>query len=165
MTALRRTMAGIGIAALVVAICGMALVRLLPSRVSDWHVDPVAAVPAETPNRFLVGPEAGLAARPDRPAPVYALPPADLAAEIADVAEAQPRTALLAGSADGLWTTYVQRSRWIGFPDYISVRVLPTGEGQSTLAIYSRARFGRSDLGVNRARMEKWLAALARFER
>jgi uncharacterized protein (DUF1499 family) len=37
--------------------------------------------------------------------------------------------------------------------------VFPAGEG-STLAIYSRSLIGRSDLGVNRARVTRWLAAL-----
>ena len=51
------------------------------------------------------------------------------------------------------------RSRVWGFPDYVSVRVLPgDAEGTSTLAILSRLRFGRSDVGVNAARMQTWLA-------
>ena len=32
--------------------------------------------------------------------------------------------------------------------------------GQSTLSIYSRSIYGLNDLGVNRARVETWLAAL-----
>jgi len=40
------------------------------------------------------------------------------------------------------------------------VRVLPAGEGKSTLAIYSRAVYGRRDFGVNQARIEDWLSRL-----
>jgi uncharacterized protein (DUF1499 family) len=35
-------------------------------------------------------------------------------------------------------------------------------DGQATLAIYSRSLIGHGDFGVNRARIERWLAALAR---
>jgi uncharacterized protein (DUF1499 family) len=38
--------------------------------------------------------------------------------------------------------------------------VLPAGAGRSTLAIYSRSLVGRKDFGVNRARIQRWLAAL-----
>lgn len=55
--------------------------------------------------------------------------------------------------------TFVVRSRAFGFPDAISVRALPEGAG-TTLAIWSRSRFGGYDWGVNRARVERWVAAL-----
>ena len=35
-----------------------------------------------------------------------------------------------------------------------------SGEGRSALVILSRSRFGKSDLGVNRARITQWLEAL-----
>ena len=53
----------------------------------------------------------------------------------------------------------VQRSRVIGFPDAISVSARPDGKG-SRLSIWSRSRYGQYDFGVNRARVERWLAAL-----
>jgi uncharacterized protein (DUF1499 family) len=56
--------------------------------------------------------------------------------------------------------TYVQRSRFWGFPDYVSVRAVDLGDGSSALAIFSRSRYGASDLGVNRARVDAWLARL-----
>jgi hypothetical protein len=75
------------------------------------------------------------------------------------IARAQPRTRVVAGDVDGLMITYVQRSRFIGFPDYLTVKAVAT-EGGAGLIIYSRARYGRSDFGVNRARVEAWMAAL-----
>jgi uncharacterized protein (DUF1499 family) len=57
--------------------------------------------------------------------------------------------------------TYVQRSRIIGFPDYITVKAVPmeTGlpEAGAGLIVYSRSRYGYGDFGVNRARVEAWL--------
>ena len=56
--------------------------------------------------------------------------------------------------------TYVQRSAWMRFPDYISVRALPAGDKRATLAVFSRSRYGASDLGVNAKRVSAWLAAI-----
>jgi len=67
-----------------------------------------------------------------------------------------PRTRVLAVSPDGHMRTYVTRSRVLRFPDYITVRYR-----DGHIEIWSRARFGRSDLGVNAERVERWLRALA----
>ncbi|MCB1632914.1 MAG: DUF1499 domain-containing protein [Pseudomonadales bacterium] len=37
---------------------------------------------------------------------------------------------------------------------------MPLGEARSTLIIYSRSVYGYSDLGVNKARVNRWLAEL-----
>ena len=47
------------------------------------------------------------------------------------------------------------------FPDTIVVRFLDRPDGRSTLAIYSRSQLGTNDLGVNLARIERWLDKLA----
>ncbi|MEM9126862.1 MAG: DUF1499 domain-containing protein, partial [Pseudomonadota bacterium] len=71
------------------------------------------------------------------------------------IARASARTSVLAGSvSDGL-VTYVTRSRLIGFPDYTTAQ-----QDGDTLRIHARLRFGRSDFGVNRNRVDTWLAAL-----
>jgi len=69
----------------------------------------------------------------------------------------QPNVERLAGSAAELWLTYIARTPVIGYPDYISVRFVPLSGGKSSLAVFSRARFGHGDKGVNRKRMLKWL--------
>ena len=55
---------------------------------------------------------------------------------------------------------FVQYTRLMRYPDTIDVEVMPAGDGQSTLALYSRSLVGRKDFGVNRARLRRWLAAL-----
>ncbi len=57
---------------------------------------------------------------------------------------------------------YVQRSETMRFPDTIDVRYVARPGGGSTVAIYSRSQFGRNDLGVNHARVERWLGKLSR---
>ncbi|SIO23759.1 Uncharacterized conserved protein, DUF1499 family [Rhodovulum sp. ES.010] len=119
-----------------------------------WHVDPITAAKPDTPNAVLVRPEGG-----DRTMPGYDVPPEALAEAIEAVALDEPRTERIGGSPDALWMTYVQRSRIFGFPDYISVKVLPKDDG-ATWAAFSRSRFGQSDLGVNAARLERWQNAV-----
>jgi uncharacterized protein (DUF1499 family) len=56
-----------------------------------------------------------------------------------------------------LYDDFVVRSALFRFPDLVSVQFLPHGKGGATLALYSRSVYGRSDLGVNRARSLRWL--------
>ena len=56
---------------------------------------------------------------------------------------------------------YVQKTALMRFPDTISVRFIALSATTSTIAIYSRSRLGYSDLGVNKARVERWVAALS----
>jgi Protein of unknown function (DUF1499). len=130
--------------------------RVAPEDPAAWHVDPMTAERAGSPNTALVAPE-GAAARADRAAPVWDASPEAVMAAFDAAARAQPRVERIAGGVEGLHATYRQRSATMGWPDYVSVRALPA-EGGATLAIYSRSRFGESDFGVNAARVEAWLA-------
>ncbi len=131
---------------------GVAYVRLAPSDAARWHVDPLTAVKPPSPNSWLLRPQGG-----DGQAPVYDVSATDLAADFDHFVKGRPRVTRLAGSVQDLWVTYVARSRLIGFPDYVSVRFIPLSPDQSTLAIFSRSRFGYGDGGVNRKRVESWL--------
>jgi uncharacterized protein (DUF1499 family) len=51
------------------------------------------------------------------------------------------------------------RSRWFGFTDDIVIRVTPASSG-SRIDVRSSSRQGRSDFGVNAARVERYLSAL-----
>ncbi len=75
-----------------------------------------------------------------------------------EVVTAQPRVELLAG--DGQQFDYIQRSALFRFPDIVTVRFISVSPSQSTLAIYSRSVYGKSDFGVNRKRVEAWLLAI-----
>ena len=125
-------------------------VRLAPSDPARWHVRPVMPVPG--PGDW---PERG-GFRAQRV--VEGKPEAVLAALDA-IARATPRTRRVAGSPVEGMVTYRTRSALWGFPDYATVAVAPAGTG-TRLLVHSRLRFGTSDLGVNRARVEGWLAAL-----
>ncbi len=113
-----------------------------------------------TPNQYLVAPQGFATATPHRQSPEFPWPAAELARRFRAVAIAEPRVTPLAEAAGGLQFELVQRSALFRFPDTISVEVLPLAEARSTLAIYSRSRYGHSDFGVNRKRIDRWLARL-----
>jgi uncharacterized protein (DUF1499 family) len=121
------------------AVLGFGLwVRLAPSDPVRWHVSA-----GDAGNRDF----AGAAIR------TVAAGPGDMA-RLDRIIRATPRTTHLAGSPEEGMVTYVTRSRLWGFPDYTTIEARP---GQ--IVIHGRLRFGSSDMGVNRARLEGWIAA------
>ncbi|MEM1313127.1 MAG: DUF1499 domain-containing protein [Pseudomonadota bacterium] len=144
---------------LVVAFAGFAVwVRVAPVDAAAEHVDPLTVTRAANPNNVLLGPAGTDGA--DREAAVWMATPEALMAAFDAAALAAERTERIAGSVEDLHATYLQRSALMAYPDMVSVKALPAGEG-ATLAIYSRSRFGRSDLGVNDKRVSAWLDAIA----
>ena len=123
-------------------------------------LDMAAIVRPSTPNTALAAP-AGFVPPPDVVTPVYDVAPATLYAAVRTVASQQKRVFPLVAYDDRLQAHFVARSALLGFPDLIAVQVLPAATpGQALLVIYSRSVYGHSDLGVNRKRVDAWLAAL-----
>lgn len=147
-------------AALVVAIgiAGLVVVRTARHDAATWHVNPADAAPAAKSNATLAAPIGATRSEPDIVLDSRARSPADLLAALDAVARSEPRVEVVAGDIATRKITYVQRSAVIGFPDYISVSAVETPAG-SSLIVWSRSRYGYSDLGVNRARLERWLKA------
>lgn len=142
---MRRLALGLAVALVAVA----AWVMLAPDDPAVWHADPLAGARTGRPNDHHLAPDGR----------VFAETPQALMARFDAIAMAAPRVTRLAGDPAQLWVTYVQRSRLFRFPDYISVKAVPVSGGAS-LAIWSRARYGYSDLGVNKARIDDWLSRL-----
>ena len=124
--------------AVVAALFGFA--RLAPSDPDRWHVA-IGAGPAEEVGlgRYVIR----------RPAVKDDLQRLDA------IALSTPRTTRLAGAPAEGRVTWITRSRVFGFPDYTTAE-----QAEGELRIHARLRFGSSDLGVNRARVRGWLAAL-----
>ena len=114
-------------------------VRLAPSDPKLWHVDPTGT--ADMRRLGTLGKMAG-----------------ELSVLDAAV-KSSPRLTILAGSVEEGHITYIARSWFWGFPDYISVKQVG-----SDLLVFSRQRFGRSDLGVNAARLLRWAEAIGLSE-
>ncbi|MEE4348160.1 MAG: DUF1499 domain-containing protein [Paracoccaceae bacterium] len=128
------------ISLVLLAVLGFGLwVRLAPSDPARWHV----AV-GDAGNRDFAG------------AVIRTIPaqPGDMT-RLDRIIRATPRTTLLAGTPEEGMVTYITRSRIWGFPDYTTIQATP-----GAILLHGRLRFGSSDLGVNRARVEGWIAAL-----
>jgi hypothetical protein len=126
-----------------------AYVRLAPSDAARWHIDPgnTAAWRQERAWREVVVLTGGAILRL----------PADegLLARLDAIAVATPRITRLAGSVGAGRITWIARSGFWGFPDYITAQAREDG-----VYLYSRQRFGKSDFGVNAARLKDWLSKL-----
>ena len=136
------------------------LAKLTGARLDIGQVDWATLRRHRTPNDALVCPAQQCPqAKSDREAPIFALEPSALLARLREVARADANTVELPGERDT--ARFIQYTRLMRYPDTIDIEVFPVG-GQATLAIYSRSLIGHGDFGVNRARIERWLAALAR---
>jgi hypothetical protein len=48
----------------------------------------------------------------------------------------------------------------MNYPDLVTVQVNPDGTDRATFIIWSRSVYGHGDFGVNRERVNSWLAVL-----
>jgi hypothetical protein len=122
------------LAAIVVA---FGYVRLAPSDPVRWHVAPTVTADLDLTDgakRIVENAPDGLE-------------------RLDAVARQAPRVSVLDGTVGAGMVTYVARTRLMGFPDYVTAQ-----QDGDTLKIHSRQRFGRSDMGVNAARIDRWLA-------
>lgn len=112
-------------------------------------------------NKYLLLPE-GFAGgdKPDATSPAFAISAAALANRAKDLWAKQARTELVRDIDSNLQFELVQRSAVFKFPDYVAIQAIDLGGGKAALAIYSRSKYGRSDFGVNKARIEAWLVLL-----
>jgi uncharacterized protein (DUF1499 family) len=114
---------------------------------------------ATSPNFALAAP-AGFQPKPDIMTPSYPVPVSRLQAAVRAVAAAQPRTFLAAEYPVERQIHWVVRSAVLNFPDLVTAQMTWTGQDSSSLVLYSRAVYGYSDFGVNRLRVNAWLAEL-----
>lgn len=121
---------------LLIVLGGLAWIRLAPSDPGVWHVDPQVTADQD----LATGVRRRIPADENEFDRLHAI-----------ILET-PRTEVLAGRPGDGQVTYVTRSKWMGFPDYTTVR-----RNGPVLELWARSRFGQSDLGVNRARVETWL--------
>ncbi|WP_163025886.1 DUF1499 domain-containing protein [Chachezhania antarctica] len=134
-----RTILMILFVVIVLAVVGAGYIRLAPSDPARWNVRLEFTSDEDLPDgvkRIVeTGPD-GLA-RLDR------------------IAMDTPRTERLAGSVEDGRITWITRTKVMGFPDYTTAQ-----QDGDMLKIWGRLRFGASDMGVNRARVDGWIDRL-----
>lgn len=118
-------------------------------------------IPSERrPNCCLACPAYWNRSDRDLTVPVFAVPVERLREAVIAVAGRQPRTQMLHLDRDAGQAEFEQRSRVLRFPDRLTAAFESLGCNRSSLAIFSRARYGYWDFGVNRRRVEYWLQAI-----
>ncbi len=125
--------------------------RFMPIDIAKYDHSPIDAPSDGKPHEYrLIGEKA----------PVYHASVTDLAKTVDAYITSQPRTKRLAGSTEDQPMTYVQRSFFMGFPDYISVEVQNVDKDHARMNILSRSHYGVDDLGVNKSRIEHWVLGI-----
>ncbi|MDB5372247.1 MAG: hypothetical protein JWP04_889 [Belnapia sp.] len=117
---------------------------------------PSLVLPA-SPNTCLAAPPGGHP-RAHLTVPLLPISAATAWPVLLRVAAGFPRTTLVQAWPDRRQAQWVERSALVNFPDVI-VAELVSGAGGAGFFLYSRSLLGWSDLGVNRRRVDRWLAA------
>ena len=156
------------VALLAVAALGLA-VRIYLGRDAENRLAPGEAVsladlhsPLPKPS-FLFCPPGYCPAAEAIASPVFPLPWERLRDYWTEVISGQKRVETIAADPDSRRFVYIQHSPTFRFPDIITVEFVQLGPNRSSIAIYSRSRYGRYDFGKNRKRVGKWLALLEKM--
>jgi uncharacterized protein (DUF1499 family) len=130
--------------------------RLPPSEAVD-----IAALhsPLSKPG-FLACPPGYCPAAEAIASPVFVVPWERLHEYWTEVISGEKRVETIKADPDSRRFVYIQHSATFRFPDVITVEFVQLGPDRSSIAIYSRSRYGSYDFGKNRKRVVKWLALL-----
>jgi uncharacterized protein (DUF1499 family) len=155
---------GLAVVALLVAGLGLA-VRLYMSRDAEIALAPGERVVIRELRDPLPG-NSALACPPDycaaaaAPSLVFALPVERLTDAWRRMLAAEPQVFPVASDPQAQRFTVIQRTPLLHFPDIVTVEFVALGPDRSSLAVCSRARYGRGDFGANRKRVMRWLSRL-----
>jgi len=111
------------------------------------------------PNDALAVPAHWARRDADFQTPVFDVSVERLREAVVKIASGEPRTHLVHLDKEASQAEFEQTTRWLRFRDVITV-AFEAVDGGAGLAIYSRARVGYYDFGVNRRRVRRWLDAL-----
>ena len=161
---------GLLIALLTIAALGLGL-RIFMDRDAENRLRPGEAValaelrgplPA---NAFLACPAGYCGVAEAATSPTFAIDTDRLAEHWASLIARERRIAAAFAKPEERRLVLVQHSAALRFPDVITVEFVALGADRSSLAVYSRARYGRYDFGVNRRRVLAWLDRLQQLAR
>ena len=119
--------------------------RFAPTEPERWHVDPAAA-PDPRPRGYRT--EVTISGDPE-----------ELLQRLTKISGTFSRTRIYAGDAASGRITFLTHSSLMGFPDYTTVSAVKNGK-KTQMVFLGRLRFGWSDIGVNRRRIQTWIKTL-----
>jgi uncharacterized protein (DUF1499 family) len=145
---------------LILAGSAIVTVRIMVRPAMTDFVDFAELKRSATDNDALACPPGFCSARVDVTTAPIAMSAAELAAKIKALPALEPRTTMVGENDASFQYALVQRSALFNFPDTINIAIQPLDASHAAIAIYSRSRYGKSDLGVNMQRLQRWLALL-----
>jgi Protein of unknown function (DUF1499) len=163
----RQIMTALVAAALVLALCGLAvriyMGREAEDRLAASEAIGIAELHSPLPKAgFLACPPGYCSAGEAITSPVFNVPWDRLHEYWLEVISGEKRLVRVVTNTDIRQFVYIQHSPTFRFPDIITVEFVQLGPDRSSIAIYSRSRYGEYDFDKNRKRVEKWLALLER---
>jgi uncharacterized protein (DUF1499 family) len=145
---------------------GVLVLRIYLGREAESHlardeiIDFAARASGGRKNVFAACPPGYCTPPGDVESPIFAMDWERLRDYWSEVIAVQPRVALVAWDTQRRRASYIERSAVFRFPDIVTVEFVTLGAGKSSLAIDSRSRYGKGDMGVNHRRVVGWLVAL-----
>lgn len=124
------------------------------------HVDFKHLEPINKPNYYLVCPREYCNLKPQQYSPVMGIDVNALMSRGEQVLDGMSRTQKIAYDAKRKQFQYVQKSLIFRFPDIVTIQYIPIDKQHSTMAILSRSKYGYSDFGVNKKRVQYILKSL-----
>jgi uncharacterized protein (DUF1499 family) len=106
---------------------------------------------------FLACPP-GYCAAADMESPIFPMPWGQLREYWKEIAEIAAITVV--SEFEHRRAVYIQHSPIFRFPDIVTVEFVALGPERSSVAVYSRSRYGGYDFAENRKRVERWLFQL-----
>lgn len=134
---------------LAVVAAGLVTIRLMPLRAERYHVDPSTISPPNRPNFDL---------RRGDEARVFGGTLAQTAERLQRAIDAEGGRLIGGDLAEG-HASYLFRTRLMGYPDILSIRLEENSDG-TRIDLFARALIGYRDFGVNRARVDRLLRGL-----
>jgi uncharacterized protein (DUF1499 family) len=159
----RPMMAALLVVGLAVIIAGLAL-RLYMGRPAEDRLAPdevvsIAELRQPLPRPSFLACPPGYCAAADIASPVFDMP-WDQLREYWKEMIAENRAMLVVSEFEHLRAVYIQHSPIFRFPDIITVEFVALASERSSVAVFSRSRYGKYDFAKNRKRVERWLFLL-----
>jgi uncharacterized protein (DUF1499 family) len=132
--------------------------RLLPNE----NVTPAELAGRLPANAFLACPPNYCAASDAAVSPLFAVGADRLYHDLLESIASEPRIVIVS-EQQSRRLVLIQRSALWRFPDIVTAEFVAIAPNRSSIVLYSRARYGRYDFGVNRRRVETWLARLEKI--
>jgi uncharacterized protein (DUF1499 family) len=154
------------LAVVALALIGLGLaVRLYMSRSDEDRLRAGEAIDIRQLREPIPG-NAFLACPPDycrataASSPIFSLPAARLVQLWTQMMTGEPRIVIVTDEPQQHRLVIIQRTPLLRFPDIVTVEFVAIDDNRSSLAVYSRARYGSGDFGTNRRRVLAWLGRI-----